>query len=108
MSRDHNLKKNQIKDLSFKIPVVLFKDSTTCGISAHAKHKLKSAWDFETSDLSFFYLDLLNYRNISNKIAEVFGVIHQSPQILVIKDGVSVSNFSHQAINVERLRKDTL
>jgi len=96
----------EIKELSFKIPVVLFKDSISCGISAHAKHKLESAWDFDPKDLVFFYLDLLSYRNISNKIAEVFGVTHQSPQILVIKNGVSVSNFSHQAISVDRIKKE--
>lgn len=94
-----------IREGSKTKPAVIFKDSVTCGISAHAKHKLESAWDFETSEMDFYYLDLLSYRNISNKIAADFGVTHQSPQILVLKDTKVVDHFSHQSISVDRIRK---
>ena len=94
-----------IKESSKSKPAVIFKDSVTCGISAHAKHKLTSAWDFDTSEIDFYYLDLLSFRNISNKIAQEFAVTHQSPQILVLKDTKVVDHFSHQSISVDRIRK---
>lgn len=87
-------------------PSVIFKHSVTCGISAHAKDKLESAWDFKEDELEFYYLDLLAHRSISNKIAADFGVTHQSPQIIVVKDGKATANFSHQAISVDKLRKE--
>jgi bacillithiol system protein YtxJ len=104
----HITEENQLESIrenSKSKPTVIFKDSVTCGISAHAKHKLESAWDFENSELDFYYLDLLSYRNISNKIAQDFGVTHQSPQILVLKDSKVIDHFSHQSISVERIRK---
>lgn len=96
----------KVKEASKNKTVVLFKHSVTCGISQHAEHKLVSSWNFDESEFDFYYLDLLANRAISNKIAEMFRVTHQSPQILVIKDGEAVSHFSHQAISVDRLRKD--
>ncbi len=91
------------QELSFQKPVVLFKDSTTCGISAYAKQKLTG---LEITDrFEFFYLDLLAHRDISNEIAHRFGVIHQSPQIIVLKDSRSVFDTSHHAISSEVVLK---
>jgi len=45
------------------------------------------------------YLDLLNFREISNEIADHFEVVHQSPQLLVVKNGKVVANASHEGIN---------
>lgn len=108
-SWNHITDENQLVDIiesSSKTPSVIFKHSVTCGISAHAKDKLETAWNFKENELKFYYLDLLAYRSISNKIAQDFGVTHQSPQIIVIKDGVATANFSHQAISVDRLKKE--
>lgn len=88
----------EIVKMSVERPIVIFKHSTTCGISAAAKSRLESV-PFDASKGAFFYLDLLTYRPISNKIAERFEVVHQSPQIIVIKDGKAVKNNSHHAIS---------
>jgi len=95
---------DEVVEGSKKKPVVLFKHSTTCGISAGAKHALESKWDFAAGDLDFYYLDLLNLRPISNEIASRFGVIHQSPQIIVIADGKAVFDTSHHRISADTLR----
>lgn len=88
---------------SFQKPVVLFKHSTTCGTSAYAKQKLA---DLEITDgFDFYYLDLLSHRDVSNEIARRFGVIHQSPQIIILKDGKSVFDTSHHAISSEVVSK---
>lgn len=80
-------------------PVVIFKHSTRCSISFMAKSRLDKE---ETPDnIKFYYLDLIQYRPISNKIAELFEEVHQSPQILIIKNGECVYEESHNGINMD-------
>lgn len=90
---------------SHKIPVVLFKHSISCGLSAMVKYQLEEEWNFKAKDLSFYYLDLINHRDISNKIAEEFDIIHQSPQLIVLHQGKPTSHTSHYAIGVGWLRE---
>lgn len=79
-------------------PQVIFKHSTRCSISAVAWQRLRKATPPQGVD--YHYLDLLSYRTLSNKIAEIFGVHHESPQILVIKNGECVFDESHLAISM--------
>jgi bacillithiol system protein YtxJ len=80
-------------------PVVLFKHSVTCGISAGAHDRLEG---LEADDrYRFYYLDLLAHRDISNEIARRFGIIHQSPQIIVLRNGKATFTTSHHAINAQ-------
>ena len=90
---------------SYQQTVVLFKHSVSCGISAHSKYQLEAGWDFSEEDLTFYYLDLLNYRAVSNKIEEQLQVIHQSPQIIVVKNGEAVYHTSHHAISIAGIRE---
>lgn len=90
---------------SFEKPIVLFKHSTRCGISAMAKNRLESKWDFNPSDLPAYYLDLLNFRSLSDRIAQEYKVQHESPQLLLIKNGKCVYNSSHSAISVSALKE---
>ncbi|WP_118953315.1 bacillithiol system redox-active protein YtxJ [Taibaiella helva] len=89
----------QIIEASVQRPQIIFKDSTTCGISAHAKHRLEEGYAAIEGQADFYYLDLLTYRPISNLIAQELGVIHQSPQIIVLKDRQVVYTSSHHAIH---------
>lgn len=82
---------------------VIFKHSTTCGISHGAKSRLEEGWNFSDEDMDFYYLDLLSFRNVSNEIADLLKVTHQSPQIIVIKDGIATFNNSHHAISADSL-----
>jgi bacillithiol system protein YtxJ len=87
---------DEIKQISEQQPVLIFKHSTRCSISATALSRLERSWKEEDmKELQPFYLDLLSYRPISNSIAEVFGVYHQSPQALIIYKGKCVYNSSH-------------
>ena len=95
---------DQIIEDSYKKPVVLFKHSIRCGTSAMIKHQLEGNWNLKAEDLDFYYLDLITYRPISNAIASQFNVLHQSPQILVIRNGQSVFDTSHHMINLDRIR----
>ncbi len=91
--------------ISYEKPVLIFKHSIRCGTSAMIKHQLEANWNFSTEELDVYYLDLINYRTVSNKIAEVFGVLHQSPQIIVIKNGEATFNTSHLMINTNAIKK---
>jgi bacillithiol system protein YtxJ len=82
---------------------VIFKDSISCGISAHAKHKLINGNDKLIGKADFNYLDLLSHRSISNLIALELGVRHQSPQIIVLKNGIPIHTVTHHSINPESI-----
>lgn len=80
-------------------PVLIFKHSTTCSISAMALSRMERKWDDgQVGDLKPYYLDLLANRGISSAIASRFGVNHQSPQILLISKGESIYDASHYEI----------
>lgn len=85
--------------------VVLFKHSTRCSISQMALSRFERNWNFSQQELPAYYLDLLNYRNISNQIADEFQIEHQSPQVLVIKDGKCIYTASHSDIIVSDIEQ---
>lgn len=96
---------NTIINASELKPQIIFKDSTTCGISAYAKERLEIGSDLMTANADFNYLDLLTYRSVSNYIASELNVIHQSPQIIVIKNRTVVFKDSHHTIQPEKIVK---
>lgn len=87
-----------IKKQSFDSPQVIFKHSTRCSISSMALNRLER--ETPPTNTDFYFLDLIKYRAISNEIAEQFNVYHESPQILVIKNGECVYDESHQGISM--------
>lgn len=84
---------------------LIFKHSTRCSISLMAKRKFELDWDELPEDTNVYFLDLLNYREISNAIAETFQVHHESPQLLLIKDGECILDQSHSGISVEEVNE---
>ncbi len=91
---------------SFEQPVLIFKHSTTCSISATALNRFERKYNQpEVADLKPYYLDLLAHRPISAAIAQRFGVQHQSPQILLIHNGKSVYNASHYDISFAEIKE---
>ena len=86
-------------------PVLIFKHSTRCGISRSVRSKFESDLN-EVENVIYCYLDILSNRSISNEISEMFEVEHQSPQLIVIKGGIAVANFSHYDIVTKFYIKD--
>lgn len=97
---------NEIVSASNEKPIAIFKHSTRCSISRFALKQFENEFALEDR-VDTYFLDLLEYRDISNEIASRFGVYHQSPQLLLIKNGQSVYDVSHSDIDagdlVERL-----
>jgi bacillithiol system protein YtxJ len=83
---------------------LIFKHSTTCSISSMAKSRLEKAWHFTADEITPYYLDLLQYRKISSAIAEKLNVYHESPQVLLIKNGECIYDASHLDISVPELK----
>ena len=94
---------NEIILLSSEKPVLIFKHSTRCSVSRMVLKQFESEFDLE-NQVTPYFLDLLEHRDVSNAIAEQFKVVHQSPQLLLIKNGMSVYDASHSAIEVAELR----
>ncbi|WP_127844755.1 bacillithiol system redox-active protein YtxJ [Psychroflexus aestuariivivens] len=95
---------DSVKKLSQEKVVVIFKHSTTCGISNMVWHQFQTEIDFDNSKIEMLYLDLLSNRDVSNEVSRVFQVLHQSPQILVIKNGEVLHHASHAAIRISDIR----
>ncbi len=94
---------DKVVEVSESKPVLIFKHSTTCSISRMAFKNFENEFEL-ASEIEIYYLDLLNFRAISNEIASRFDVVHQSPQVLLIKNGVSVYNTSHENIDATKLK----
>lgn len=85
-------------------PAVIFKHSTRCSISRMALKQFENEFD-SAEAVTPYFLDLIAYREISNEIANRFNVHHESPQILLIKDGQSVYDASHSDIDATVLKE---
>jgi len=86
-------------------PVIIFKHSTRCSISQTALNRLERNWkDDEMASVKTYYLDLLSYREISQQIAEQLDVEHQSPQVIVLRNGEAVYDRSHFDIDFSSIK----
>ena len=82
---------------------LIFKHSTRCSVSSMAKKRFELDWSAIPEGTELYFLDLISYRDISAQIAETFQVHHESPQILLIKDGDCVLDASHSDISAEEV-----
>jgi bacillithiol system protein YtxJ len=77
--------------------IVVFKHSTRCSISSMAERRLLGI-DTSKENASLYYLDLIAHRSLSNYISEVLQETHESPQILIVKNGACTYDASHMEI----------
>ena len=80
---------------------IIFKHSTRCSISMMVKKRFELDWDKLPGTLPLYFLDLIKHRELSNQIAKDYDVYHESPQLLLIKDGECILDQSHGAISVD-------
>ncbi len=103
---------NQLEELrneSKNQTVIIFKHSTSCSISKTALNRLERNWkEEEMNSVKPYYLDLLSFREISRSIADLFDIEHQSPQIIVLKNGKAVFNRSHFDIEFTSIKNAVL
>ena len=103
LNSDGDLKK--IIEDSYQKPQAIFKHSTRCGISAMMKNRLGSKWEKNNPTIPIHLLDLLANRELSSRIADDFGIHHESPQLIVLEDGASTYHASHIGISSSAVAK---
>jgi bacillithiol system protein YtxJ len=82
---------------------LIFKHSTRCPVSAMAKRRFEMDWDVIPENTALYFLDLISFRSVSAHIAETFQVHHESPQVLLIKDGNCILDASHGDISADEV-----
>jgi bacillithiol system protein YtxJ len=85
-------------------PILIFKHSTRCGVSRMALKNFEREYDLDEADIDLYFLDLLNFRVLSNEISEKLNVHHQSPQVIVIKNGQVIYHDSHYEISLDTIK----
>ncbi len=96
---------NDVLKQSFINPVVIFKHSYRCGISSMAFDRLKRYWDpAEMEHVEAYTIDVIGDREVSYAIADQLGVRHESPQLLVVKEGKVVYHDSHMGIQYDPMK----
>ena len=88
---------NKIKAASKNEYIGVFKHSTRCSISRTVLKRFEDSFP-ESLNITMYYIDLLNYREVSSEIGLAFQVIHQSPQFLLIRDENAIAHASHYDI----------
>ena len=91
-------------NVSQNCPVLLFKHSTRCSISSMALQRLENSWDKQL-EIKPYYLDLIKYRSISNEIASLFEIEHQSPQVIILNKAKCIFHASHGSINLKSIKE---
>ncbi|ATL47996.1 bacillithiol system redox-active protein YtxJ [Chitinophaga caeni] len=86
---------------SYELPVLIYKHSTRCSISSMVLNRMERS--ATTVSIEFYFLDLIRYRNLSDFIAAKFNVPHESPQVLLIKNGECIYSESHFAISMDEI-----
>ena len=87
------------------VGVLILKHSTRCSVSFFAKKNLESSWNISADKLPTYYLDLIKYRDVSDQIAEIFEVRHESPQLLLINKGGCSYSAAHAEISSEAVER---
>ena len=96
---------HKVEEESFQKPVMILKHSTRCSVSSMAKNRLELYWE-ENAPVKPYYLDLLAHRDVSNEIATRYKVKHESPQIIVLKNGEVIYHDSHTGIDYNTLKQN--
>jgi len=88
-------------------PVLFFKHSHTCGVSAEALDELRSHIDGQVSSslAQYAMVTVQTHRELSNAITERLGVRHETPQVILVRDGRVLWSASHFRVNVAELGK---
>lgn len=95
---------NIIKNSSIK-PKVIFKHSTRCGISRMVFNQFQKGYESNDDNVTYYLLDLLSYRDVSNAVAQKLNVVHQSPQVIIIFNKEIVHTESHHGIDIKKVQQ---
>jgi bacillithiol system protein YtxJ len=95
---------NVINNSSLK-PKVIFKHSTRCGISRMVLRQFENGFEKNDDEVTFYFLDLLNYKEVSASVASKLNVVHQSPQVIILYNKEILHTESHQGIDIKKVQQ---
>ncbi len=95
---------NVIKNSILK-PKVIFKHSTRCGISRMVLRQFENGFEKNDDEVTFYFLDLLNYKEVSAAVANRLNVVHQSPQVIILYNKEILHTESHQGIDIKKVQQ---
>jgi bacillithiol system protein YtxJ len=97
---------NSALEQSASTPVLLFKHSVTCGISARADRQMNKLLSSNPPENALYRLIIVQHaRTVSNTIASQLGVPHESPQVIIVRNGKTVWTASHDDITADNVRR---
>ncbi len=79
---------------------LIFKHSTRCPVSSMVKKMIALEEPLIPDEIPCYYLDLIRYRSVSDRIADTWQVKHESPQLLLVKGSECLHHASHNDIHV--------
>jgi bacillithiol system protein YtxJ len=86
-------------------PILIFKHSTRCSISSMVLDRFINQWD-KSNQCACYFLDLIAYRSVSNAVEARTGVIHQSPQVIVLWKSHVIYAASHNGISAKEIKEE--
>lgn len=95
---------NALEDSSTQ-PVLFYKHSTRCSISSMALNRLEGAWDTSTEKCKLYFIDLIAHRDVSNLLADLTKIPHQSPQAILVKNNEVLYDASHNTIKAKNIEQ---
>ena len=96
---------DSIVEESLNKPIAIFKYSSRCGTSRMALRQFEKNYYIEDNRIKLYFLDLIAFREVSNEVSIRFQVLHQSPQLIVIKNGNMIHHSSHYNIDAGLLER---
>jgi len=95
----------QLLSASNTRPLLLFKHSYSCGISAEALDELVEHLNGGPASVQYAIVTVQTHRDISNAVSARLGVRHETPQAILIRDGKAVWSASHFRVNAASIEK---
>jgi len=84
--------------------IAVFKHSIRCGISSMILRRFEREYDLELGDVKLYIVDILNHRHISDEVMKRFQVWHESPQLILLRNGKTLAHFSHHQVQADILK----
>lgn len=91
---------SEILEESNKSPVIIFKFSSECGTSERLQKEFEENMDNKKINNPIFLVTVQKQKVLSQKIEEYFGIKHESPQVIMLKNGKVTYHENHFKIKV--------
>lgn len=83
--------------------VILYKHSYRCSVCNFSKSRVEANIEEQSQKARFVFIDVIKNRSVSDRIAELSGISHQSPQLLIVQNGRVIQHASHGEISSDMI-----